>query len=159
METMYYSFEEIKIKFESYRDLKESDITDDEYDRFCSEIQMIPKDIIDEILKGIKFVLLSANPKKVNPACYVNLKKLNDEKKEGIIVLTPYILGAPYIDKNGNEKLIYPYDAKILHEVAHHTLGHTCYKDQKDKDKKEKAADEEVEKWLTKWRELNKVDE
>lgn len=148
METKYYSFEEIKIKFESYRDLKESVITDEEYDMFCYEIQLLPKEIVDRVCTEIYFVLLSAHPKKGNPACYVNLKEGINKEKEGIIVLTPYIFGAPHIDENGKEIRLDRFKQPcILHEVAHHILGHYTYIDPKDAEEKEKAAWTLAEEW------------
>ena len=152
MKKNYYSFEEIKTKFKNYRELKESNITDEEYDIFCDEIQLLPKEIVDKVHIGIKFVLLSANPKNVNPACYVNLKKGIEKEKEGIIVLTPFIFGAPYIDKNGKEIIIDRLKQPcILHEVAHHILKHYVYKNQKDFEKKEKTAWQKAEKWFKNW--------
>jgi hypothetical protein len=148
----YYSFEEIKTKFKFYRELKESDITDDEYDIFCEEIQVLPKEIVDRIQTEIKFILLSADPNKGNPACYVNLEEGIDEEKKGIIVLTPYIFGASYYDKDGIKRRLHGIEKPcILHEVAHHILGHIGYKDQRDLDEKERAAWEQAEKWFKQW--------
>ena len=98
---------------------------------------------------GVFFAIyLSADSKKGNPACYVNLREGIDKKKEGIIVLTPFIF-ALFYDKNRKE--IKPNSIerlRILHEVAHHILGHHFYKDEKDREDKEKAAEELVEKWI-----------
>jgi len=152
MKKNYYSFEEIKTKFKSYRELKESSITEEEYDIFCDEIQLLPKEIVDKVQSEIKFVLMSANPEKVTLACYLNLKEELNKEKEGIIVLTPFIFGAPYKDKNGNEKIINRLNQPcILHEIAHHILGQSPYKDEKDEKEKEKAAWKQAEKWYAQW--------
>lgn len=157
MKEKYYNFKEIKAKFRSYRELIESTITDEEYDIFCDEIQVLPKDIVEKIQTEIQFVLLSAVSKKVNPACYINLREGFDKEKEAIIVLTPYIFGAPYIDKNGKERRIYGLEQLcILHEVAHHILRHSVCKDQRDLEDKEKAAQEQAEKWVRQWHEYRK---
>jgi hypothetical protein len=148
MKKNYYTFEEIKELFKEYRELKESNITEDEYDLFCEELHVLPKEIVDKVHTEIHFVPMSADPKKVNQACYVQLKKLTDEEKEGIIVLTPFIF-ASFVHESG--KVIEPNNIarpRILHEVAHHILGHDEYKDEKDREEKEKAADEQVVKWL-----------
>ena len=132
MKNEYYSFEDIKTKFKSYRGLKKSSITDKEYDMFCGEIQALPKGIVDKVKTEIHFVLLSATRKKLTPACYVNLSEIGE--KRGIIVLTPFIFGAPYRDENNNKRSYAPLDNKpcILHEVAHHIQGHSRYEDQQD---------------------------
>ena len=146
MENKYYSFKDIKTIFKSYRKLKESTITNEEYDMFCDEIQVLPKEIVDKVKTEIQFVLLSAGPKKLNPACYINLREIIG--KEGIIVLTPFIFGAPYLDENNkirrHSRLEQPC---LLHEVAHHILGHSRYEDQRDYEEKEKTAWEQAEKW------------
>jgi len=147
-EENYYSLEEIKTKFKSYKELKESSVTEEEYEMFCSEIRMLPKEIVNRAQSEIKFVLMSANH--VALAYYLNLKEGLNKEKEGIIVLTPFIFGAPYKDKNGNVRIINRlYQHYILHEIAHHILGHSPYKDEKDK--KEKAAEKQVKKWHTQW--------
>ncbi len=144
----YYSLKEIKTKFRKYRELKVSNITDDEYDIFCDAIQVLPGEIVDRVLTEIQFVPLSADPTKGNPACYVNLREGIDKGKEAIIVLTPFIF-APFSDKNGNIKgpdnIERPY---ILHEIAHDILGHYVYKDQRDYEEKDRAAQEKVIKWI-----------
>jgi len=150
----YYSFEEIKTKFKSYKELKESSITNEEYEMFCSEIRMLPKEIVNRAQSEIKFVLMSANP--VALAYYLNLKEGLNKEKEGIIILTPYIFGAPYEDKNGNARIINRLiEHYILHEIAHHILDHSPYKDEKDKKEKEKAAEKQVKKWFTQWFKFN----
>ena len=148
MKKNYYSFEEIKTKFQSYKDLKESNITEEEYEIFCDEIQVLPKEIIDKVQTEIQFVLLSADFKKGNPACYVNLREGVDKEKEAIIVLTPFVF-ASFVHKNGKE--IRPNKQYILHEIAHHILGHYVYKDERDYEEKEKTAREQVEKWIKQW--------
>ncbi len=154
MKAKYYSFEEIKESFISYRDLNESVITDEEYDMFCDEIQLLPKEIVDRVCTEIQFVLLSADPIKGNPACYLNLREGIDAEREGLIVLTPYIFGAPHIDKNGIERRLHRCDQpSILHEIAHHILGHYTYVNPTDAEKKEKAAWERAEKWYRDWTE------
>ena len=151
MKNGYYSFEDIKTKFKSYRELKESTITEEEYDMFCDEILALPKKIVDRAKNEIYFVLLSAARKKLTPACYINLKEM--DRKKGIIVLTPFIFEAPYRDENNK---IRKYDRLnqpcILHEVAHHILRHFRYEDQQDFKEKEKAAWEKAIKWAEQYR-------
>jgi len=152
MKNGYYSFEDIKTKFKSYRELKESTITEEEYDMFCDEILALPKKIVDRAKNEIYFVLLSAARKKLTPACYINLKEI--DRKKGIIVITPFIFGALYRDENNNKRSYAPLDNKpcILHEVAHHILEHSGYEDQQDFEEKEKAAWEQAIKWAKQYR-------
>jgi hypothetical protein len=150
MEKDYYSLDQIKTKFKSYKKFSESNITNDEYLRFCDEIKLLPKKIVDKIQIEIQFTLLSADP---DIACYINLKKGFDKKKKGIIVLTPLIFMAPYVDKDGNLKQIdrFKMPHPILHEIAHHELGHSKTKNKKDYDKNENAAWELADKWFKQW--------
>jgi len=148
MSKEYYSLEEIKTKFKNYRELKESVITGEEYEMFCGGIMVLPKEIVDRVHKEVQFVLLSAHPKKGNPACYVHLKEVIDDGKEAIIVLTPFIF-ASFIHENGERKE--PEQSNIPHEVAHHILAHYEYKDQQDMEEKEKAAQKQVEEWVKRW--------
>jgi hypothetical protein len=143
----YYSFEEIKTKFKYYKELKESNITEEEYGIFCDELQVLPIEIVDKVENEIQFIPLSTDCKKGNPACYVNLRKGVDKEKEGIIVLTPFIFDI-FFDKNGKEIRL---NNCILHEIAHHILGHYEYKDQRDVKEKENAAWEQVKKWVKQW--------
>jgi len=146
----YYHFEEIKEKFISYRNPKESNITDDEYNIFCGELQYLPKTIIDTIYDEIYFVLMSVQPGKGTPACYVNLRKGFDvKKKKGIVVLSPYIFGASLTDKNGNKRIYLGCEDgyKILHEIAHHVLNHSC-EDEEQINFEEKEANEQVKEWV-----------
>jgi len=151
MKGNYYKFKEVKDKFKEYRELKRSDLTDDEYDLFCRELMVLPKDVADRIYNEIYFVLLSA--KKGIVGRYVPLKEFIDEKKEGIIVLTPFIFGN--FEHESGKKIeadnLWNKKARILHEVAHHTLGHAEYKGEKDREKKEKAAKEQVDEWVDKF--------
>jgi len=158
MEKDYYSLDQIKTKFKSYRKLSESNINKDEYLKFCDEIQLLPKEIVDEIQIEIQFVLMSADPEKGNPACYINLAKGIDKKKEGIIVLTPHIFMAPYVDKDGKLKQLDPFKIPypILHEIAHHVLSHYKAKNKKEYDKNEKAAWELADEWFKQWNEARR---
>jgi len=92
-------------------------------------------------------VLLSADPKEGNPACYLYLREGVEKEKEAIIVLTPFIF-AVFADKNGKE--IGRNQGDILHEIAHHILGHYKYEDQEDK-KKEVAVNDQVQEWINQW--------
>jgi len=149
MKENYYTFEEVKDKFKEYRELKRSDLTDDEYDLFCEELIVLPKEIVDRIYTEIYFVPLSADPKKGIAGCYVPLKELIEEKKEGIIVLTPFIFAYFVHEESGKViKADNMNRPRILHEVAHHILGHEGYKGKKDREEMEKAADEQVAKWV-----------
>jgi len=152
MQKKYYCVEEIKNKFKSYRDLENSDITDEEYEMFCDAIQILPMKIVDKINVEIEFALLSAHSNKGNPACYINIKGL-DERKKGIIFITPHVFGAPYSVENCKEKKIIGTDRqkKILHEIAHHYLGHIRYNNAQDKEEKENDADELVKRWVGEW--------
>lgn len=157
MEKEYYTLDQVKDKFRSYRNPKESVYSKKEYDIFCREIEMIPKTTVKTICKEIYFVLMSARPGKGTPACYVNLRKGFDVKeKKGIVVLSPYIFGALGKDKNGNEKkYCEAKDGKIiLHEIAHHVLNHSNENEKKN-NIEEREAEELVEEWRnqhTKWK-------
>lgn len=153
MEREYYYIKEIEKKFISYKDRKESNISDDEYDIFCGELKYLPKTIIKRVLDEIHFVLMSAQPGKGTKGCYVNLRKM---KKKGIVVLEPYIFGAFLSDESGNKKKYCERkEGKIiLHEIAHHILNHS-YEDEERIDFEEIEAWNQVEKWeneYTKWK-------
>jgi len=149
MKKNYFIFEEVKDKFKEYRELKVSNITDDEYDLFCGELIVLPKEIIDRIYTEIYFVLLSADPKDGSPACYVPLKELIDEGRKGIIVLTPFIFASFVHKKSGKELKADNMDnPRILHEVAHHYLKHFEYENEEERKEIDEAADEQVEKWV-----------
>jgi len=47
--------------------VSESNINKDEYLKFCDEIQLLPKEIVDKIQIEIQFVLMSADPEKEIP--------------------------------------------------------------------------------------------
>ncbi len=155
MEKKYYDLEEIEKKFFSYRDLKESNITDDEYKIFCGEIKILPAIIINTIYEEIHFVFMSGYEKNVDLACYLNLRDKYFVKKKGIVVLSSYILGTPYLDKNGKEKIhmgcVHGYS--ILHEIAHHILNHS-YKKRIEIDEEEARA--QVKEWENQFREFQK---
>ena len=147
MKKNYYTFEEVKDKFKEYRELKRSNLTDDEYDLFCGELYVLPKEIVDRIYTEIYFVLLSADQEKGSPACYVPLQELIDEKRKGIIVLTPFIF-ASYTNESGKEIKADNMDRRrILHEVAHHILGHFGCGNEEECKEIEKAAEEQVAEW------------
>ena len=159
MKKNYYTFEEVKDKFKEYRELKRSDLTDDEYDLFCGELMVLPKEIVDRIYNEICFVLLGADPKKGIAGCYVSLKELIDEGREGIIVLTPFIFASFVHEESG--KILEPDNMdrrRILHEVAHHILGHDEYKDEKDRKEKEKAAEEQADEWVNEFLNYRRVE-
>jgi len=141
----YYSLDEIKQKFESYRNEIGSNITDGEYVKFCDEINLLPKETVNKIFKEIYFVLMGASSEKKNPACYINLKHGIDKEKEGIIVLAPDIFRPPFTDQ-------FNLTLPILHEVAHHEMGHYNANNQAEYDKNEKSAQEQVEKWWKQWK-------
>lgn len=150
MEKEYYSPEEIREMFISYRDPTESVLTDDEYNVFCGELQYIPKTIINRAYDEIHFVLMSAQPKTGTPACYVNLRKGFDLKKKiGIVVLSPYIFGASLSDENGNKRIYLGCEDgyKILEEIAHHILNHS-YEDEEQINSEEDEAEALVKEWL-----------
>ena len=90
-----YSLDEIKQKFIRYRELKHSQITDDEYGFFCGALYMLTSEIVDSLDKDVDFVMLSAQPSN-NPiaACTVFPPAPEDLKdKKPIIILTPIIFG------------------------------------------------------------------
>jgi len=154
MKKKYYSIKEIKEKFKYYRDLENSDITDEEYETFCGAIEVLPREIVDRINIEIEFALLSAYSNKGSPACYINIKGL-DKRRKGIIVLTPHVFEDPYSAKNGKEKEISgeAWQRWILHEIAHHYLGHIRYNNVQDKEEKENDADKLVYRWVEEWKE------
>ncbi len=145
MEKKYYNLKEIEKIFFSYRNPKHSVLTKKEYGVFCREIVKIPKTIIDTIDKEIYFVLMSAQPGKGTPACYVNLRLPDMKNRKGIVVFSPYIFGAVGKDKNGKDKKYSEVkDLKIiLHEIAHHVLNHS----NEDEEKENKGAWDQVEEW------------
>ena len=156
MKENYYNLEEVKDKFKEYRELKSSELTDDEYDLFCDELMVLPKEVVDRIYNEISFVLLSADPKMGVAGCYVPLKELIEEKKEGIIVLTPFIFACFVHEESGKvieSDNLWNKKVRILHEVAHHILGHEGYKNDKHREEMEKAAKEQVDSWINQWAE------
>jgi len=154
MKEPYYTLEEIKEKFKEYRELKKSNLTDDEYEIFCDELMALPKEIVDRIYTEIYFVPLSgADPKKGIAACYVPcLKELVDEGRQGIIFLTPFIFNA-FVHESGEKILPDNWDRpRILHEVAHHYLNHhNGYENEEEREKIEKATNKKVEEWRSEY--------
>ena len=152
MKKDYYESDEIKAKFRIYTDLKESSIASEEYERFCGELKMLPRDIVDNVYDEIYFVLMSAKSGNEVLACYANLNEGHAKNKDRIIVLSPIFFGFHYIDKDGKQTQIDPWDNQLLlHEVAHHVLGHEGYKNKRDKDEKEKAAKAQTREWVSRY--------
>jgi hypothetical protein len=137
-----YEVEKVKKLFDIYQKLSESNLCDEEYEQFCSEIAILPRDIVDRVKKEIYFVLLSAQ--KANIACLVPLSQfLNSEYKDkkALIVITPLVFG------NESKNIRYCEGHNILHEIAHYVLGHFEYSDYCDLIKKENDAKEMVSNW------------
>jgi len=162
MDKKYYDIGEIAGLFDSYRSEPLPEMTEGEFKLFCAAIQILPKDVVDSIRKEVQFVYLRAEiPENVlTPACYINLEQEDLRNKKGIILLTPYILGAPeppcWVGKDGAKRELNEMeDQIIIHEVAHYYLGHSGYKNETDKELIEKAAKEQVELWIRGYLEYN----
>lgn len=160
MDEKYYDIKDIKKIFESYRQEPLPEMNESEYEIFCDAFIVLPKEILNTVHKEIQFVSLRyESPENVvNAAYHINLEQDLLKGKKGIILLTPYVIGTPepplFVTKNGRKKKLNNMeDAIILHEVAHHILGHTGYKDKIDKEEIEKAADKQVEEWIREWKE------
>lgn len=70
------------------------------------------------------------------------------KEKKGIIALSPYTLGAPFVDNTGGKRFFYPLNyPTILHEYAHHYLGHKEYKNDQKAAMNEKAAQDQTVTW------------
>jgi hypothetical protein len=162
MDKKYYDIGEITRLFDSYRCEPMPEMAEGEYELFCAAIKILPKDVVDRVHKEVQFVYLRDEiPENVvKPACYINLEQESLGNKRGIILLTPYVVGAPeppsYVGKDGvKRKLNAMMDQVIVHEVAHYYLGHSGYKNETDKEPKEKAADEQVALWIKEYWEHN----
>jgi hypothetical protein len=138
-----YSLDEVKQIFREYREIKNSRLTNDEFDMFCRALRYLPKEIVDRLNRDVEFILLSAHDRNASEqACIIWLNDVAKDKK-ALIILTPIIfefLGRP---KGENDSL-----SAILHEVAHFYLKTQPYNDAEDFEFKEKEADKLVQKWI-----------
>lgn len=137
----FYSLNEIKELFKSYSPSLECPITEEEHEQFCEAIKQLPKEIVDIVNKEIYFILMSSNPSSLNAACYIDIERGIPKEKKGIVIVTPIIFGY----KPG---LFSPGIEYILHEIAHHILGHYKYDSQTDIIEKEKTATNLASKWI-----------
>lgn len=133
----FFTKDQIKKIFARYK--TESSLSTEAYDIFCEEIHFLKKDIVRKVDKEIEFAFLRSNPTNMNPACYLPLSTLNINKK-GVIFLSPFLFSVYY---DTACRKIRCDESKILHEIAHHILGHT-----KQNNENEKEADELAKKWL-----------
>lgn len=88
-ENKYYNLQEIKIIFQNCRT---KNIDEVEFHLFCDELKVLPRDVVNRISKEIKFVLLSANPKRINPACLLDIGREIKPNTKAIVILTPIYL-------------------------------------------------------------------
>jgi len=140
-----YTLDQIKQKFIKYRELKCSQLTDNEYEFFCDALIILPREIVDSLVKDVDFVLLSGQqPRAVNSAFISWLDDEDLKNKKAQIVLTPIIFGFGIEwRKHGDDQRW-----AVLHEVAHFHLGHKSYKNQEDFKRKEEEANALVKKWI-----------
>jgi hypothetical protein len=132
----YYSKDEIKRMFQFYREKGDMNITDREYDILCDAIRCLPKEIVNKIKEEVYFVVLSLGEgRKQYPACYLSTYSECLKSKKGIIFLTPLIF-------ESKPDCLYP-TSEILHEVAHHVLGHM-----EENAKTQREAKKLAEKWI-----------
>lgn len=139
-----YTPDEVKQIFREYREIKHSRLTDDEFDIFCRALCILPKEIVDSLHNAVEFVLLSAHHQ--NAAEQACMLPFDDElkKKKALIIITPIIFGYRTDWSNREDDRRWA----ILHEVAHFHLGTRPYESPEDFERKEKEADELVQKWL-----------
>lgn len=149
-----YTFEEIKNLFSHYRD-EIGAINRNEFESFCRAIQILSKDIVNDLKLKIKFVLMSGEKSKIHLGCEFFLDK-EDRKKLAVIIITPLVFGAcKCID-------LWPEEERIkifLHEIAHYYLGHKKYENETDHSEKEASANKKVEEWIASWRKDGTEDE
>jgi hypothetical protein len=143
----YYCEQEIKNDFNEFQN---NPLNKDQYDIFCNELKMLPKEIYDRIKCEIKFVQLSIKNNLPMPACYLNIKDI-ESGTQGIIFLTPYVFGAPHIDENNNPIKCPGEAIYILHEIAHHVLGHREREYKLNPKTMDKEADRMADEWRSKW--------
>jgi len=135
-----YDKEKIKEMFQIYRDEGEMIVTDDEYDIFCTAISFLDDNIVNKINKEIHFAGSSITAAdKIYPACYINLSSRDLKSKKAIILFSELLFNWDVIIEDR-------YRA-ILHEIAHHELGHIDL----NTDEKRKKADEEADVLAKKW--------
>lgn len=139
----HYGLAEVKKKFQSYRRENDFRITHREFKILCEVISCLPKEILDKVMDEVYFVVLSGKSGKEQPACYLNLNTRfgNLKNKSAIIFLSPLVFN----HKVGGDLHWY---RDILHEVAHHFLGHYRYENQEDYKEKEEAADKLAKEWI-----------
>jgi hypothetical protein len=152
----HYDLNKIREKFDSYRQGPNPEMGSAEFEEFCSTIQVLPRDIIDKIQREIWFIYIydyKCTANIVPPAWYIKLKQERTVGKEGIIFITSYVLGTPtppvYIEEHCARTILNPMNHPvILHEIAHHILGHSFPRDRNEMDAQHKKVGELVEKWL-----------
>lgn len=136
-----YSLEEIKRKFQHYRDDGDFKISDREYDIFCDVMRCLPKEDVDKVLNEVYFVVLSNEVCDGQPACYLLLEsKGNFENKKAVIFLSPLVFD------HQRGPILHWYN-DILHEVAHYILGHIDFENEEDEKRIDDEANQQAEKW------------
>ncbi len=149
-----YTVKEVKHLFSDYRD-EIGGVSRNEFESFCRGIQILSKDIVDDLKEKVKFVLLSGEKRNIPLACEFLLDQEDCKGKLAVIVITPLIFNAcRCID-------LWPEEARIkriLHEVAHYRLGHKKYENENDRKEKEASANNQVEEWIESWRKNRKGD-
>lgn len=135
-----YSEDEIKMRFKVNIDSGNWDLTSRELNILLKTLSMLPRDIIDNISKSAFIVALSL--RKNNKQQLAGYLRLSEEikKKKGIIFLSPLIFA--------NKKDILFPRPQILHEIAHHILGHTSPPENTKRRMQENEAEKLMKKWL-----------
>ena len=134
----HYSLEELKGKLTEFKDHGSMDLCDVEFLCFCEAMRVLPKDIIDRVLKEVYFIVLSSC-KKIK-ACYQHLESDCLNGKQAIIFVSP-----TFFTQDGD----FGQCVQIAHEVAHHMLQHKSTGDADTRKEAEEQANELADKWMT----------
>jgi hypothetical protein len=132
----HYRLKEVKKMFQSYRDLEDVDVSDEEYNIFCKVIRELPKEIVSRIEKEIYFVILSLQ--KCQTASYHHLEAKDLREKKAIIFIPPIFFKCEQMNQY----------FKIFHEVAHYILGHKDIDSLEEREKHEDAAKKLALNWM-----------
>lgn len=130
-EKSHFTIEEIKEKFKVYMEPGQFVINEDEFNIFCRAISILPMVIVNKIENEIYFITSKY-------ACYINLGTKDLKCKKGIIFINPDIFKIQDV----KFKIL-----AILHEVAHHILGHKDINNLEEEKQLDIAAYAKADKW------------
>lgn len=131
----YYSLEEVKSRFKKYSPPENFHISEGDYETFCLALVQLPKDILDRVEKEVFFILSG-----IVRGWHIDLECPDLSEKKGLIQICPHLL------KDDCDPTL--LKETILHEIAHHILGHKAAKDHEEYMLHENEANSKTEEWF-----------